>query len=176
MEFRPFYFYTNRVTYFNDFTSKDVEYELVIQQITQQSDSGIHLQAGFTSSHNGACEVSFDTRDNRVTHSTCFHPPRENISSIHVILHVERVLIEHYIQYHAGMYLFLAVNDKLCKIYQRIVKKHFVSGHTLGSVFNPTGGNMSYERRDAIYDKNSKSLYKKQWINWVRECEKSERQ
>lgn len=137
MEFRPFYLYTNRVTYFNDFTSKDVEYEFLIQQITQQSDSGIHLQAGFTLSHNGAYEVSFDTRDNRVKNSICFHPPRGNISSIHVIRHVERALIEHYIQYHAGMYLFLAVNDKLCKIYQRIVKKHFVSGNTLESGFQP---------------------------------------
>lgn len=137
MEFRPFYLYTNRVTYFNDFSSNNVEYELVIQQVTHQDDSGINLQAGFTLSHNGAYEVSFDTRDNRVKNSTRFHSPQENISAIRVIRHVERALIAHYIKYHAGMYLFLAVDDKLCKIYQRIVKKHFVSGNTLESGFQP---------------------------------------
>lgn len=137
MEFTPFYLYSDRITYFNDFSSKDVDYELVIQQVTHQNDSGISLQDGFTLSLNGAYEISFDTKDNRINHVTTFRSPAGKISAISVIRHIERALIAHYKIYHAGMYLFLANDEKLSRIYQRVARKHFASGNTLESGFQP---------------------------------------
>ncbi|MTD26435.1 hypothetical protein [Erwinia sorbitola] len=137
MEFRPFYLYSNRITYFNDFTSKNVDYELVIQQIIHQDDSSICLHDGFIFSRNGTYEVSFDVRYNRENNAHAFTSPEDEICAIKVIRHVEKAVIAHYIKYQAGMYLFLAADAKLSQIYQRIVRKSFATGNTLESGFQP---------------------------------------
>lgn len=137
MEFESFYLHTNRVTYYNDFSSKNVDYVIAIQQINHVDDSGICLQEGFVLSRRGVYEVNFDIRYQSATYAPFLKPSGVNISAIHVIRHVERALIAHYKKYNAGMYLFLANDEKLSRIYLRIAKKHFATGNTIESGFQP---------------------------------------
>ncbi|MFK8258218.1 hypothetical protein ACFL9S_10580 [Erwinia sp. AnSW2-5] len=137
MEFQPFYLHTNRVTYFNDFSSKNIDYVISIQEIKHIYDAGICLQEGFTLSKRGVYEVNFDIRQRSASDAYFVKPSEGNISAIPIIRHVERALIAHYRKYHAGMYVFLANDEKLSRIYQRIVRKHFAKGNTLESGFQP---------------------------------------
>lgn len=139
MEFKTFYYHTNRITYIYHFASRGIEYEINIEQVTNADQATIRLQDGFTLSKNGAYEVSFDIKANRLAKQFYARALPGQVSAIQVFRQIEKALIAHLEEFNAGMYIFAASDIKLAAIYLRIIKKHHARGNTLESGFKPIG-------------------------------------
>lgn len=139
MEFKTFYYHTNRVTYIYEFLSHGIDYEIIIEQLTHVDHATIRLQDGFTLSKNGAYEISFDIKANRLAKRFYARALPGQVSAIQVIRQIEKALIAHMEEFRAGMYIFAASDIKLAAIYRRIIEKHHARGNTLESGFKPIG-------------------------------------
>lgn len=121
------------------FYSCGQEYELKLQRITEytQGESSIIFPNNFIFSRCDCWEVVFDLAVNIASRNLFATPASGLVNAVSVMRIVERLILAHYGEYHAGMYVFLADNHRLAAIYQKLACRRLGRGFTLEVGLDP---------------------------------------